>query len=128
MSVSEIRLGSRHVTTGGAAGLDLAEPCGHRIRHENRNIASAISTGILQASCWGSRRPPRRLGTYNTEQGHRGDEVAHQPASNFTTWPKPLLSTTYTLPAPSTATSLGLWWTVDGTAVWSFDPAANFTT
>src|SRR6185312_5546928 len=91
----------------GAAGLDLAEPCGHRIRHENRNIASAISTGILQASCWGSRRPPRRLGTYNTEQGHRGDEVAHQPASNFTTWPKPLLSTTYTLLAPSTATSSG---------------------
>jgi hypothetical protein len=44
---------------------------------------------------------------YNTEQGHRGDEVAHQPASNFTTWPKPLLSTTYTLPAPSTATSSG---------------------
>jgi len=29
----------------GAAGLDLAEPCGYRIRHENRNIASAILTG-----------------------------------------------------------------------------------
>src|SRR4051794_4870609 len=41
------------------------------------------------------------------EQRQCCDETAHHPAANFTTRPKPLLSMTYTLPAPSTARSSG---------------------
>jgi hypothetical protein len=67
------RLGPNPIagTATGGAALQLAQPDGYRIRHEDEKNLSAIWMRILQSCSCGHRHMPRTLGTYRQQGVYR---------------------------------------------------------